>query len=65
MVYCGLQSLKSSNAGGGKWGNRKTKQPWAGPGACLPPKVKGQERTTRTAWAGWGWTQAPGSETES
>lgn len=37
----------------------------AGTGACLPPEVKSEERTTGTAWAGWGWTQAPWSETES
>lgn len=43
----------------------KTKHPQAGAEARLPPKVKRQERTTGTAWAGWGGTQAPGSETES
>lgn len=37
----------------------------AGPGARLPPEVKSEERTTGAAWAGWGWTQAPWSETES
>lgn len=36
-----------------------------GTGARLPPEVKSEERTTGAAWAGWGWTQAPWSETES
>lgn len=43
----------------------KDKAVLAGPRACLPPKVKSQERTARAAWAGWGGTQAPRSETES
>lgn len=47
-------------------GKGKTKQPRAGgTGVRLPPEVKGEERTTGAAWAGWGWTQAPWSETES
>ena len=50
--------------GYGGW-EGKTKQPQAGTGARLPPEVKCEERTTGTAWAGWGWTQAPWSETES
>lgn len=44
------------------------KQKWNiayGTGAGLPPKVKSEERTTGTAWAGGGWTQAPWGETES
>ena len=50
--------------GSGGW-EGKTKQPQAGTGARLPPEVKCEERTTGTAWAGRGWTQAPWSETES
>lgn len=44
---------------------REDKASPAGTGARLPPEVKSEERTTGTAWAGWGWTQAPWSETES
>lgn len=47
-------------------GKGETQQPRAGgTGVRLPPEVKSEERTTGAAWAGWGWTQAPWSETES
>lgn len=49
--------------GYGGW-EGKTKQPQALERA-LPPEVKCEERTTGTAWAGWGWTSGPWSETES
>lgn len=59
-----IQSVQILVVGsGGREG--KTKQPRAGTGARLPPEVKSEERTTGTAWTGWGWTQAPWSETES
>lgn len=40
----------------------KDKAVLTGPGVRLPPEVKGQERTTGAARAGWGGTQAPWSE---
>ena len=57
-------SVQILMVGYGGW-EGKTRQPRAGSGARLPPEVKSEERNTGTAWAGWGWTQAPWSETES
>lgn len=59
-VLCRVQSPQRP------WGEGKGKTAAsAGTGACLPPEVESEERTTGTAWAGWGWTQAPWGETES
>lgn len=63
LFYCALQSPKYSKTVGGREGGDTAAS--AGTGACLPPEVKSEERTTGTGWAGWGWTQAPWSETES
>lgn len=54
---------------GGNWGrdgeDEAPRTPAVGTGVRLPPEVKSEERAAGTAWAGWGWTQAPWSETES
>lgn len=64
IVYCRVHSVQTPTVGTGvTQGEDKTAS--AGPGARLPPEVKSEERTTGAAWAGWGWTQAPWSETES
>lgn len=62
---CIADSLAVVVGSGGREGRDKSATGQAGTGACLPPEVKSEERTTGAAWAGWGWTQAPWSETES
>lgn len=67
-VLCTVESSVFKRHGGNRGRDREDEAPRApagGTGVRLPPEVKREERTTGAAWAGWGWTQAPWSETES
>lgn len=65
-MYCRVTGVPIYVVGsGGREGRDKAATGRAGTGARLPPEVESEERTTGAAWAGWGWTQAPWSETES
>lgn len=63
IAYCKVQSVQMPVVGrSGRVG--ETAAPGRH-GARLPPEVESEERTTGTAWAGRGGTQAPWSKTES